>query len=171
MRALLSFMKVGLKMEYEDYLAHYGILGMKWGIRRFQPYSVRGRQSGEGGKEIGLAKKRSRVPTREELLKSTNATMVYKYRDQLTDRELRERVNRIQTEQQLKQLVDADHKVSSGEKFSTDITKRVGTMAAAGIATWAFKSGKKYIFGPEGLGLSDIKIEDLKNFLDFFVEK
>ena len=36
-----------------DYLAHYGILGMHWGIRRFQPYSVRGRKSGEGGKEEG----------------------------------------------------------------------------------------------------------------------
>lgn len=163
MRALLSFMKVGLKMEYEDYLAHYGILGQKWGIRRFQPYSVRGRQSGEGGKEVGLAKKKSKAPTKEQLLKSTNAAEVYKHRDQLSDRELRERVNRIQTEQQLRQLVNADQKVSSGKKFSQDVLKRVGTMAAAGIATWAFKNGKaelEYLF----------KDASLEGFKDFAVE-
>lgn len=44
---------------YEDYLAHWGILGMHWGIRRFQPYSVRGRKSGKGGVEIGDAKRNS----------------------------------------------------------------------------------------------------------------
>ena len=38
-----------------DYLVHHGILGQKWGIRRYQPYSTVPRGSGEGGKEVGLA--------------------------------------------------------------------------------------------------------------------
>lgn len=38
-------------------LVHYGILGMHWGIRRFQPYSSKGRKSGKKGREIGEAAK------------------------------------------------------------------------------------------------------------------
>ncbi len=38
------------------YLKHYGVLGMKWGIRRFQPYRLIPRLSGKRGKEVGAAK-------------------------------------------------------------------------------------------------------------------
>ena len=46
-----------LYRELHPYLAHYGVLGMKWGVRRFQPYSLIPRKSGEKGKEVGAAKK------------------------------------------------------------------------------------------------------------------
>ncbi len=44
--------------DSRDYLAHYGVVGMKWGIRRYQPYSYTGaRKGGKTGKEIGIAGK------------------------------------------------------------------------------------------------------------------
>lgn len=40
----------------DDHLEHHGILGMRWGIRRFQPYP----KGSRGGKEIGEAAKKAR---------------------------------------------------------------------------------------------------------------
>lgn len=42
-------------IQNDDYLQHYGIFGMHWGIRRYQPYGEGGYDPDHEGKNIGLA--------------------------------------------------------------------------------------------------------------------
>lgn len=108
---------------YNDELYHFGIPGMKWGVRRFET---------KDGKLTPLGKERysKKDPTHDDLMKSTNATEVYKYRDQLTDQELKNRVNRIQTEQQLKQLTKKEMTVGQEFLDRLGMALMAGTVAA-----------------------------------------
>lgn len=76
-------------MTYEDnYLAHWGITGMKWGVRRFQ--NPDGSLTEEG--KLRYIRKENEAKRKKKV-------------SEMTDQELRERLNRLTLEKQYRDLV------------------------------------------------------------------
>lgn len=134
-------------------LTHWGIKGMKWGIRRFQ--NKDGSLTAAGKKRRGIDdsdddRTESIEAKRERLLKSTNASEIYKNRNLLTTAEINERLNRIDTE---RRLSEAASKESKPKKTTID---RVNTILKYGnkineiynfVQTPVMKALKKKLLG------------------------
>lgn len=176
-------------------LTHWGIKGMRWGIRRFQ--NKDGSLTAEGRKRrriddrddsddsddfvVGATNKgapknnhdndtESTEAKRERLLKSTNASELYKNRNILTTAEINERLNRIDTE---RRLSEAAAKESKPKKTAID---KVNTVLKYGnkindiynfTQTPVMKALKKKLFGnkPQNYSMPLDKIWKMKDSL------
>lgn len=99
----------------DEYLAHHGILGMKWGIRRYQ--NKDGTLTPEGRKRYGDtdSSNESVDAKKARVLKSRSATELYKHADLFSDSELKQAYDRLNLEANIKRLAPAP--VNRGEKF------------------------------------------------------
>ncbi len=95
----------------DNTLIHYGILGMKWGIRRTP-------------EQLARARRRS---TTDELHEDYKKAHTSKSIKSMSDAELRNRLNRLQMERQYSQLSESS--VSKGKDYTQKIIKAGTTVA------------------------------------------
>lgn len=79
-------------MTQEDYLAHHGVLGQKWGVRRYQNYD--GSLTSLGRKHRGLSENsgKSAAPDVKKILRNVQKAMAKRKADRAVEREAARKV-------------------------------------------------------------------------------
>lgn len=102
----------------EEMLEHHGIKGQKWGVRRYQ---------NKDGTRTAAGKKREQSRSDESAHDDYNKAHSGKSVKDMSDAELRNRLNRLQMEKQYSQLTNSD--TNKGKKFVSDTMKVATTVA------------------------------------------
>ena len=127
---------IGVKdtdLNTNDFLKHHGILGMKWGIRRFQPYPKgeghKGRYTGKKNNIERLKTNKSKKKEAKEKKKELKKNPVSPAKS-MSDDELRQALNRINMEKQYDQLTTAEK--TKGRKLYDELVVKSMKVAVAG---------------------------------------
>ena len=117
------------QMTDEEFLQHYGVKGMKWGVRRSQAQLDRAAGRRTARKTARANKKRSSAPPASSM----------------DDNQLRQRINRMKMEKEYNELTSKS--TGAGRKFAKKALSSAGTAIAVSQLT---KAGNKVV--EKGIG-------------------
>jgi len=118
-------------------LKHYGVLGMKWGVRRSKPSS--------GGSR--LSSKKSSTNDDKKTAKTESSQPKKRTVKDLSDAELRERIARLDLEKRYKELAKSQVKPDSeGKKFVKEVLTNSGKNVATQLSTYVMGTAVNKMF-------------------------
>lgn len=143
-------------METDDFLIHYGVLGMKWGVRK---------SSSGGNRKNKLFRKKPSVVTKRKKAKQKkqrekdrskrNKKMTTKSASKMTDAELAKAIKRLEMEKRYKDLSSEGRAKSKGKEVVKDIMWSTGS-----------RLGKEVLYQVGGRGINAVAKTDLINVND-----
>lgn len=146
-------------MTQEDYLAHHGILGQKWGVRRYQNYD--GSLTALGRKHRGLGEKgaKSAVSDVKKLIKNAQKAGAKRRAERAVKREESRKITRQKSDED-----KAAKKIRDHERLKERIRKHPGEMYKHRDELTREEANELIDQIQWDRKIADIKLDELKRF-------